>query len=89
MFLVPAIWNNLYLFSISSTTHLRYPAAFLESVTTGAKRCGIPSYMESSTLFGSIINSLTSSGVALKRRLPIMELRQTLFPDPVDPATSR
>jgi hypothetical protein len=31
----------------------------------------------------------TSSGVALKRMLQIIALMETLFPDPVDPATRR
>ncbi|OPZ61994.1 MAG: hypothetical protein BWY85_02231 [Firmicutes bacterium ADurb.Bin506] len=89
MFLAPASWNSLYLPSISSTTHLRKPDAFFGSVTTGARRCGMPSYTDSSTRFGSIIRRRTSLGAALNSMLQIMELRHTLFPEPVAPATSR
>jgi hypothetical protein len=49
----------------------------------------MPSYTDNSTRFGSIIISFTSSGRALYRKLVMMQLRQTLLPDPVAPAMSR
>ena len=61
----PTSAKRRYLFIISLTAHCNAPAAFLGSVTTGIKRCGIPLYPPSSIIFGSIIISLTSSGDAL------------------------
>ena len=46
-------------------------------------------YRDSSTIFGSIIKSLTSSGEALNNMLMIKLLMHTLLPDPVAPATNR
>ena len=45
--------------------------------------------MPSSTIFGSIMISFTSSGLALYRRLRISEFMHTDLPDPVVPAISR
>mgnify|MGYP001220648552 CR=1 FL=1 len=39
--------------------------ALFGSVTTGAIRCGMPSYKLNSTFFGSIIRNFTSSGLSL------------------------
>ncbi len=69
--------------------HLSTAAAFLGSVTTGANRCGMSLYVESSTRLGSIRTSLTCSGVDVNRILARMVLIQTLLPDPVAPATSK
>jgi len=49
----------------------------------------MPSYRLSSTRLGSTIKNLTSSGVARKRMLTIIEFRQTLLPVLVAPAMSR
>ncbi len=81
--------NSLYLFSISPTAHASEPPAFLGSEITGTSRCGMPLYTENSTCLGSIINSLTSSQVALKRILVIIEFKQTDLPEPVVPAMSK
>ena len=59
------------------------------SVTTGASRCGIPSYTESSSIFGSIMIMRTSLGLALYKRLSTIALTATDLPEPVVPATSR
>ncbi len=45
--------------------------------------------MESSSSFGSTSRSLSSSGVARDRTEQSSELRKTLLPVPVAPATSR
>ena len=58
MFLTSSFVINLYLFSISLTTHPRTEAAFFASVITGHNKCGIPSYVDSSNILVSIkINS--------------------------------
>jgi len=49
----------------------------LGSVTTGAIRCGIPSYKFNSSRFGSTSTIFTSSGVALYRMDIIRELMKT------------
>ena len=61
-------------------------AAFLGSVTTGIRRCGIPLYTDSSTTFGSTITSFTSLGFALYIILDINVFIHTDFPEPVAPA---
>lgn len=55
-------------------------AAFLASVTTGIKRCGIPLYTDNSTTLGSIITSFTSLGLDLYIKLETNVLIHTLFP---------
>lgn len=59
------------------------------SVTTGANRCGMPSYTESSSIFGSIMIIRTSLGLALYSRLSTIAFTATDLPEPVVPATSR
>ena len=59
------------------------------SVTTGASRCGMPSYTDSSSIFGSIRISRTSRGSALYSSDRIIALTATDLPEPVVPATSR
>ncbi len=59
------------------------------SVTTGASRCGMPSYTDSSSIFGSIMIRRTCSAVALYSRLRIIALIATDLPEPVVPAISR
>ena len=49
----------------------------------------MPSYTESSSIFGSTMMKRTSSGVALRRMLMIIELTATDLPEPVVPAMSR
>ena len=75
--------------SISSTALRSALVAFLGSVITGVSRCGMPSYMPSSTRLGSTMIMRTSSGVDLYRIDMIMELIITLLPEPVEPAISR
>ena len=79
-------FKRLYLFCISTTAQLRAPAACLGSVTTGISKCGIPLYTPSSTIFGSTIIILTSSGFDLYKILVISELIHTDLPEPVAPA---
>ena len=74
--------------SISLTALRRALAASLGSVIMGVNRCGMPSYMPSSTRFGSTRISRTCAGVVRKSRLMIMALMATDLPDPVDPAIS-
>ena len=88
MFLTPAWWNSLYLFSMISTMLFKALAASEVSLITGPIRCGIFSYGVNSTFLGSISNSLTSSGVVLNNRVVMMELMHTDFPEPVEPAIS-
>jgi len=64
-------------------------AAFLVSVTRGVRRCGMFSYTPSSRRFGSIMMNFTSSGLDLYRIEVRNVFRETLLPEPVDPATSR
>ena len=59
------------------------------SVTTGVNRCGMPSYTDSSSIFGSTRIRRTCSGVALYRMLSSIALTPTDLPEPVVPATSR
>ena len=49
----------------------------------------MPSYIPSSSIFGSIIIILTCSGLDLYIRLKIIEFIATDFPDPVVPATNK
>ena len=49
----------------------------------------MPSYTESSSIFGSIMIMRTSSGVALNSSDKIMAFTPTDLPDPVVPATKR
>ena len=86
--LTPCSANSLYLFSISCTAQLRAPAAFLQSVTTGINKCGIPLYPDNSTIFGSTSIILTSLGFALYSIETIIELIHTDLPEPVVPAIS-
>ena len=51
--------------SISATHQRSALAACFMSVTTGASRCGMPSYTESSSIFGSIMMRRTCSAVDL------------------------
>src|SRR5210317_1811225 len=89
MFLTPSFVINLYLLSISLTTQPRTEAAFFASVITGQSKCGMPSYVDSSSIFGSIKINLHLSGVCRYRRDKIIVLMQTDFPDPVVPAIRR
>ena len=57
------------------------------SVTTGHSRCGMPSYMLISSIFGSIRIRRTSRASALYSRLRIIALMPTDLPEPVVPAT--
>ena len=59
------------------------------SVTTSANKCGMPSYTDSSSIFGSIIIMRTSSGEDLYNKLKIMTFTPTDLPEPVVPATSK
>ena len=59
------------------------------SVTTGASKCGMPSYTESSSIFGSTSISRTSLGVDLYSNDRIIALIATDLPEPVVPATSK
>ncbi len=59
------------------------------SVTTGVNRCGMPSYTDNSSIFGSTIISRTCSGCDLYSRLRIMALMATDLPDPVVPAINK
>jgi hypothetical protein len=72
--------------SISRTTQSSASAAFFGFVTIGVTRCGTPSYAVSSTRFGSISSSRTSSGVARVSTETSSELRQDDLPAPVAPA---
>src|SRR5207248_1643490 len=67
----------------------RGPLTLSISVTTGARRCGTPLKVVSSTILGSIMSSRRRSGLLWNKRPAIKELRQTLLPDPVAPAISR
>ena len=49
----------------------------------------MPSYTESSNIFGSIMIKRTCSGVDLYRRLNTIAFRATDLPEPVVPAISR
>ncbi|MNP68743.1 hypothetical protein D3C76_1647400 [compost metagenome] len=49
----------------------------------------MPLYTFNSTIFGSTIRSLTSSGLALYRMLVIIPLIHTDLPEPVAPATNK
>ncbi|CSC32054.1 Uncharacterised protein [Vibrio cholerae] len=48
----------------------------------------MPSYTESSNIFGSIMMKRTSSGEALYNMLRIITLTPTDLPEPVVPATN-
>ena len=85
----PSLVINLYLFSISLTTHPKTDVAFFGSVITGHNKCGIPSYVESSNIFGSIRINLHLSGLCLNIRDKIIVFIQTDFPEPVVPAIKR
>ena len=74
--------------SISRTALRSAFAASFGSVIIGVNRWGIPSYMPSSTRFGSTRISLTCAGVVRYRRLIIIALMATDLPDPVEPAIS-
>ena len=89
MFLTPSFVISRYLLSISFTTQPRTEAAFLASVITGHIRCGIPSYVESSSIFGSININLHLSGVWRYRRDKIIVFIQTDLPEPVVPAINK
>ncbi len=88
-FLTPIIDINLYLLSISTTHHLRPLDASVISVITGVSKCGIPSYTDSSSIFGSMRIKRTSFGSDLNNKLNSMALTPTDLPDPVVPATRR
>ena len=89
IFLTPTLVISLYLFSISLTTQPKTEAAFFASVITGHNKCGMPSYVDSSSIFGSININLHFSGECLYKRDKIIVLIQTDFPDPVVPAISK
>ena len=59
------------------------------SVTTGVNKWGMPSYTDSSSIFGSIMIRRIFLGGDLYSRLRIMALMATDLPEPVVPATSR
>ncbi len=73
--------------SISPAHQTSALAACFISVTTGASKCGMPSYIESSNILGSINIIRTCAGEALYTRLRIMALIATDLPEPVVPAT--
>ena len=85
----PAADISRYLRSISATHQRRALAASFISVTTGASRWGMSAYIDNSSIFGSIMTSLTFSGPVLYNRLSIIAFNATDLPDPVVPATSR
>ena len=62
MLRTPSIDMSWYRRSISATHQRSALAACFMSVTTGDNRCGIPSYTESSSIFGSIMIMRTCSG---------------------------
>ena len=62
--------------------------ALRTSVTTGSSRCGMPSYTESSSIFGSTMMKRTSSGVLFSSIDMIIVLTPTDLPEPVVPAIS-
>ena len=64
-------------------------ATFLASVTTGDRRCGRSLNIANSTLLGSIMINLTSSGVALYRMVVMIVFTHTVLPEPVAPAIRR
>ena len=74
--------------SISRTALRRAFAASFASVMIGVNRCGIPSYIPSSTRFGSTRIMRTCSGVLLNSTLMIIALIATDLPEPVEPAIS-
>ena len=74
--------------SISRTALRRALAASLGSVMMGVNKCGMPSYMPSSTRFGSTRMSRTCAGVVRYSKLMIMALMATDLPEPVLPAIS-
>ena len=63
--------------------------AFAGSVMTGVNKCGIPLYMENSSIFGSIRINLHSSGVMRYNKERIIALTPTDLPEPVVPATNK
>ena len=89
MLRTPSVDINRYRRSISTTHHRSAFDACLMSVTTGASRWGMPSYTDSSSIFGSIMIIRTSELDALYSRLRIIALMATDLPDPVVPATRR
>src|ERR1700753_910493 len=74
--------------SISRTALRKAFAASFASVMIGVNRCGMPSYMPSSTRLGSTRIMRTCSGVLLNSTLMIMALMATDLPEPVEPAIS-
>ena len=60
-------------------------AACFMSVTTGASRCGMPSYTDSSSILGSTRIRRTSRGSALYSSDRIIALTATDLPEPVVP----
>ena len=90
MFLAYTPWNKLYLRSISSINQSKATSAFLGSVIAfGISKCGKSLNTVNSTFFGSTIISRKSSGLVLYIKLKTSELRHTLLPLPVEPATKR
>ena len=89
MCLNPNVERSSYRRSISRTTQVKASAAFFGLVIIGVIRCGIPSYAVSSTRFGSIKTSRTSSGVARIKIDVIIALIIEDLPAPVAPATRR
>src|SRR3989338_1340074 len=78
--------STLYLRSISLAAHLRAMMAFLGSVITGVRRCGMPLYIVNSTRFGSIMMNRSAFGPLLYSSEVMMACMATLFPLPVAPA---
>jgi hypothetical protein len=70
-------------------THLKAGSTRAMSVTTGDIRWGSPLKCISSTVLGSIISSFNRAWELLNKRQVMMELIQTLLPEPVAPAISR
>ena len=61
----------------------------LWEMTTGARKWGVPLYVVSSTILGSIMMNWTSSGVRVQSSEAMIEFTHTLLPEPVAPAMSR
>src|SRR5712672_2527513 len=89
MFRTPFCASSFRRFSISRVALRSTFEAIFGSVTTGAIRCGIPSYKFNSRRLGSTSTIFTSSGVALYKIDISSELMKTLLPVPVEPAISR
>ena len=56
---------------------------------TGVSRCGIPSYIENSSIFGSIMIRRRVCGLLRYKRLKSIAFIPTLLPEPVVPAISK